>query len=142
MGILLTGGGDDGVRGLTNIKAAGGISIIQNPDEAKTPSMPMNALLYDDVDLDIPSAVAALAQGGRSNVFSKSVEVLPGLSPNRRAGFSDSVQHEASLRMQPSRLLSMVERLAVPRRHGNALALSINITDQRSATKAGLVSVS
>lgn len=51
MGILLTGGGDDGVRGLINIKAAGGISIVQNPDEAKTPSMPMNALLYDHVDL-------------------------------------------------------------------------------------------
>jgi two-component system, chemotaxis family, protein-glutamate methylesterase/glutaminase len=68
LGVLLTGGGDDGVRGLINIKAAAGISIIQNPDEAKASSMPMNALLYDHVDLvltlqDIPSAVAALAQG-------------------------------------------------------------------------------
>ena len=43
MGVLLTGGGDDGVRGLINIKAAAGISIIQNPDEAKASSMPMNA---------------------------------------------------------------------------------------------------
>jgi two-component system chemotaxis response regulator CheB len=68
IGVLLTGGGDDGVRGLIKIKAAAGISIIQNPDEAKASSMPMNALLYDHVDLvfsldEIPSAVAALAQG-------------------------------------------------------------------------------
>jgi two-component system chemotaxis response regulator CheB len=76
MGVLLTGGGDDGVRGLINIKAAAGISIIQNPDEAKASSMPMNALLYDHVDLvlslqDIPAAVAALAQGESIHHFPK-----------------------------------------------------------------------
>jgi Chemotaxis response regulator containing a CheY-like receiver domain and a methylesterase domain len=76
MGVLLTGGGDDGVRGLINIKAAAGISIIQNPDEAKASSMPMNALLYDHVDLvlslqEIPSAVAALAQGKSIHHFPK-----------------------------------------------------------------------
>ena len=74
-GVLLTGGGDDGVRGLINIKAAAGISIIQNPDEAKASSMPMNALLYDHVDLvlsleDIPLTVAALAQGESVQRFS------------------------------------------------------------------------
>ena len=68
IGVLLTGGGDDGVRGLINIKAAAGISIVQNPDKAKAPSMPMNALLYDHVDLvlslqEIPSVVAAVAHG-------------------------------------------------------------------------------
>jgi two-component system chemotaxis response regulator CheB len=76
MGILLTGGGDDGVRGLINIKAAAGISIIQNPTEAKASSMPMNALLYDHVDLvlslqEIPSAVSALAQGKSAHHFPK-----------------------------------------------------------------------
>jgi two-component system, chemotaxis family, protein-glutamate methylesterase/glutaminase len=75
-GVLLTGGGDDGVRGLINIKAAAGISIIQNPTEAKVSSMPMNALLYDHVDFvlslqEIPSAVAALAQGKSVHHFSK-----------------------------------------------------------------------
>ena len=68
VGVLLTGGGDDGTRGLINIKAADGISIVQNPDEARTPSMPRNALLYDHVDLvlslrDIASALVALAHG-------------------------------------------------------------------------------
>jgi two-component system, chemotaxis family, protein-glutamate methylesterase/glutaminase len=80
MGVLLTGGGDDGVRGLINIKAAAGISIIQNPDEAKASSMPMNALLYDHVDLvlslqDIPSAVAALAQGESIHHFPKPMRI-------------------------------------------------------------------
>jgi two-component system, chemotaxis family, protein-glutamate methylesterase/glutaminase len=75
-GVLLTGGGDDGVRGLIDIKAAAGISVIQNPEEAMASSMPMNALLYDHVDLvlslnDIPSAVAALAQGESVRHFHK-----------------------------------------------------------------------
>ncbi|HKN86603.1 MAG TPA: chemotaxis protein CheB [Nitrospiraceae bacterium] len=68
VGVLLTGGGDDGTRGLINIKAADGISIIQNPDEARASSMPRNALLYDHVDLVLPlqdmaSAIVALAHG-------------------------------------------------------------------------------
>lgn len=68
VGVLLTGGGDDGTRGLINIKAADGISIIQNPDEARASSMPRNALLYDHVDLVLPlqdmaQAIVALAHG-------------------------------------------------------------------------------
>jgi hypothetical protein len=46
------------------------------PAEAKASSMPMNALLYDHVDLvlslqEIPSAVAALAQGKSVHHFPK-----------------------------------------------------------------------
>ena len=38
VGVILSGGGDDGVAGLLAIKAAGGISIAQDPEEAKPPS--------------------------------------------------------------------------------------------------------
>lgn len=54
IGVLLSGAGDDGVRGLIDIKAAGGVSLVQDPTEAKVSSMPMNALLYDHVDLVLP----------------------------------------------------------------------------------------
>jgi two-component system chemotaxis response regulator CheB len=36
----LSGGDADGVSGLINIKAAGGMSIVQDPDEAAYPTMP------------------------------------------------------------------------------------------------------
>lgn len=68
VGVVLTGGGDDGVDGLVAIKAAGGISIAQDPDEALHPWMPQSAIVYDHVDLvlpiaDIAPALIALAHG-------------------------------------------------------------------------------
>jgi len=49
VGILLSGGGGDGVNGLIAISAAGGISIAQQPDQARVKSMPTNAILNDNV---------------------------------------------------------------------------------------------
>jgi len=68
VGVILTGGGDDGVDGLIAIKAANGMSIAQDPDEASHPWMPNNAILYDHVDLVLPllqiaPALVALARG-------------------------------------------------------------------------------
>jgi two-component system chemotaxis response regulator CheB len=50
VGVVLSGGGADGVEGLIAIKAAGGLSLVQRPDEAKMPSMPLTAIREDDVD--------------------------------------------------------------------------------------------
>jgi two-component system, chemotaxis family, protein-glutamate methylesterase/glutaminase len=44
VGILLSGGGADGVAGLIAITARGGLSIAQNPAEAQDPSMPVRAI--------------------------------------------------------------------------------------------------
>jgi two-component system chemotaxis response regulator CheB len=68
IGVLLTGSGDDGAAGLIAIKHHGGLSLVQDPRDAKMPTMPMNALRYDHVDLvlpltSIPAAVAQLVQG-------------------------------------------------------------------------------
>jgi two-component system, chemotaxis family, protein-glutamate methylesterase/glutaminase len=54
VGILLSGGGEDGVRGLTAISAAGGVSLAQDPAEARHPSMPIRAITEDDVDAVLP----------------------------------------------------------------------------------------
>jgi two-component system chemotaxis response regulator CheB len=67
-GVVLTGGGEDGVDGLIAIKSAGGISIAQDPAEADHPRMPENAILFDDVDLvlslhAIPETLVRLARG-------------------------------------------------------------------------------
>ena len=66
--VLLTGGGDDGVSGLIAVKGRSGLIVVQDPHEAKIPSMPLNAVLHDHVDLvlslaRIPPVLAALAQG-------------------------------------------------------------------------------
>lgn len=50
IGVVLTGLLDDGTEGLIAIKAGGGLSIVQDPDEAAWPSMPKNALKRDHVD--------------------------------------------------------------------------------------------
>jgi two-component system chemotaxis response regulator CheB len=56
IGVVLTGLLDDGTEGLIAIKAAGGVSVIQDPDDAEWPSMPRNALKRDHVDHALPLA--------------------------------------------------------------------------------------
>src|SRR5262245_12679783 len=50
IGVILSGGQDDGTSGLALIKNAGGLAIVQNPLDALVPSMPESALQYVDVD--------------------------------------------------------------------------------------------
>ena len=55
VGVLLTGNGEDGVSGMIEIKAAGGLSLVQDPREAQYDSMPRRAITGDSPDaiLDI-----------------------------------------------------------------------------------------
>lgn len=54
VGVVLTGLLDDGTDGLIAIKATGGTSVVQDPDEAEWPSMPRNAMKRDHVDHVVP----------------------------------------------------------------------------------------
>lgn len=61
IGVVLTGLLDDGTDGLIAITAAGGLSVIQDPEDAQWPSMPRNALKRDHVSHVVPLAdLAAL----------------------------------------------------------------------------------
>jgi len=53
IGVVLTGLLDDGTEGLIAIKAAGGLSIVQDPADAQWPSMPRSALARDHVDYSV-----------------------------------------------------------------------------------------
>jgi two-component system chemotaxis response regulator CheB len=63
--VLLTGALDDGTAGIVAVKAAGGVTIVQDPEEAFSPGMPRSAIASGAVDhvlpiRDIPVLVAAL----------------------------------------------------------------------------------
>lgn len=66
MGIVLTGGDSDGSKGLKAIKAAGGVAVVQDPGDARFPSMPLSGLRADSPDYclpacDIPALIARMA---------------------------------------------------------------------------------
>jgi len=54
IGVVLSGGGRDGAKGLRAIKDAGGITIVQDPRDARVAAMPLQALAADHVDFKLP----------------------------------------------------------------------------------------
>jgi two-component system chemotaxis response regulator CheB len=50
IGVILSGELDDGTAGLWEIERRGGITVVQNPEEAAFPSMPLSALREIEVD--------------------------------------------------------------------------------------------
>jgi two-component system chemotaxis response regulator CheB len=75
IGVVLSGQLDDGTRGLAAIKRAGGIAMVQSPDESAYPEMPRNAIKYDgSVDLVAPTSDLAAE-----------ITRLTGTSASRRA---------------------------------------------------------
>ena len=71
VGLILSGTGSDGTLGMRAIKAQGGITIAQAPDEAEYDSMPRNAIASGAIDFvlpvrEIPGKIAALWRNARS----------------------------------------------------------------------------
>ena len=54
-GVLLSGANADGADGLVAIKRAGGLAIVQSPDDAETPVMPQAALARIQPDHLLPA---------------------------------------------------------------------------------------
>lgn len=54
IGIVLSGMLDDGTAGLQEVRAQGGVAVIQNPQEALFRSMPQSVLEHGDADYVLP----------------------------------------------------------------------------------------
>ncbi|MDN4546227.1 chemotaxis protein CheB [Pseudomonas sp. C32] len=52
--VLLTGANRDGARGLTHVKQQGGLTIVQDPQEAQVATMPQAALAMHEPDHILP----------------------------------------------------------------------------------------
>src|SRR5688500_12382303 len=56
IGVVLSGLLNDGTSGLWSVKRLGGVTIIQEPEDADYPSMPLNVLEYVKVDYVVPAS--------------------------------------------------------------------------------------
>jgi two-component system CheB/CheR fusion protein len=67
IGVVLSGMDGDGTLGLKAIKGEGGITIVQSPESARFPEMPLSSMAGDQVDMVLPPRAIAghLAQLAR-----------------------------------------------------------------------------
>ena len=54
IGVILTGSNRDGAKGLTKIKALGGMAVVQQPETAESRAMPEAAIAATQVDRILP----------------------------------------------------------------------------------------
>ncbi len=82
VGVVLTGGGHDGMQGLLDVTTAGGLSLVQKPSEAEQASMPEYAIAHDHVRAEltvdeIGDALVMLARGGSVSVGATEPSIQP-----------------------------------------------------------------
>ena len=89
VGVILSGMGSDGTRGMQAIKQAGGLTLAQHPDTAKFDMMPQSAIAADAVDLvDFPDKMPEKIV---SYLFRSSFLALPGNEPSGRNALQEIV---------------------------------------------------
>ncbi len=93
IGVLLSGMLDDGASGLWDIARQGGVTIVQDPEDALYPSMPLSALRDVPVNYVLPVEEIApllvrLVSGAEVKQVSHSALTTPSDDPHRFSGFT------------------------------------------------------
>lgn len=117
VGVVLSGGLDDGTEGLIRIREGGGIAIVQDPAEASIPDMPLSALSHADCNfvLSVAGIAAKLIELAHEpvpltrrsktrNGTAKGVSMRNGGRPRDRAAFGKSSLRMHDLPGAPSAL--------------------------------------
>lgn len=121
IGVVITGALDDGTTGLFAIKEAGGIAVVQDPDDATFSSMPRSALRYVEVDhvvalAEMPELLTRLSRepvperstGGAPGVAEtgpQEGETRPPQMPGKASGFTCPECHGATWEVRMGDLL-------------------------------------
>lgn len=71
IGVVLSGADGDGAAGLKAIKGEGGLALVQSPQTATQPGMPLSSIAADHVDLVVPPADLALELGRLAYYFTR-----------------------------------------------------------------------
>ena len=86
IGVILSGAASDGARGLTAIKAAGGLTFAQEPASAEYPSMPARAIATGVVDFVLaPEKIAVELAAVASHLGAPPPSTPLGASPAQEA---------------------------------------------------------
>src|SRR5262245_48876040 len=80
IGVILSGTASDGAVGIREIKAAGGVTVVQTPESAKYDGMPRAAIATGMIDLVLPPAEIGPKLAQLSRPFEPIVDVAPGLA--------------------------------------------------------------
>jgi len=99
IGVILSGGMDDGTYGMTIIKEHGGIAVVQNPDEALINGMPLSAIKNVEVDhivriRELPELLTELANrpARATETVNMAKQEPPTISPKLQPWGADSSQ--------------------------------------------------
>jgi two-component system chemotaxis response regulator CheB len=104
IGVVLTGFLDDGSAGLAAIQRKGGLAIVQDPETAAFPDMPMNALQSVKVDYCVPLAEMAAT-------IVKAVAEAPGRVP---PGVAEEVAIETEIAKLSMNGREAIEKIGTP----------------------------
>jgi two-component system chemotaxis response regulator CheB len=84
VGVVLSGGLDDGTLGLMDVKRAGGVTLVQDPNEAMFSSMPRSAIENVVVDRVLPvEEIAALLDRLAREAVVSDIEPAPAIAGPR-----------------------------------------------------------
>jgi two-component system chemotaxis response regulator CheB len=109
IGIIMTGFLNDGVSGMSAIKKSGGFAIVQDPEEAEYPDMPLAVLNHMEVDYRVP-----LSQMGESIQTIIDEEILLQITPPLEVVKESEIAETAIISIDEVQKFGEVEFVACP----------------------------